>query len=426
MRERRYQLRKEAVGVVRHHPWLFRDHMSSAASVFGDGDRVRLVDGHNRVIGHGVYAAQGAIAVRVVRLGDAPPDAAWLRGRVAAALARRQTVDLRTASGSAARPDKSELSITGTDGIRLVNGESDGVPAVVADRFGDAVVVTCYAAGFDAIARYVARLLGSGALADHAATIGRATTLVLRRGHRRVPEAASDLGDPSVAPAAEAPEDAAAPRALRGALGVAHFHEDGLTFAVDLAGGQKTGAYLDLRGLRREVAAMPLAGTRVLNLFAYTGMLGRAAEAAGAASIVQVDASAQALAFARAHHVTDPARHELVVADAFAWLPQASPAVPYDLVVIDPPAMTSRAGQVPKVLAAYRTLYRAAARVVAPQGTIVAACCTSRVSRDAFRATVADALHGFQHVKDLAVEPDHPATFPQADYLKIGLWRRTS
>src|SRR5580704_3908661 len=139
MRERRYQLRKEAVGVVRHHPWLFRDHMSSAADVLADGERVRMVDGHNRVVGHGVFASSGAIAIRVVRLGDAPPDAAWLRGRVAAALARR-----------------GPLAATG-DGIRLVNGESDGIPAVVADRFGDALVVTSYAAGFDATARYVAR-----------------------------------------------------------------------------------------------------------------------------------------------------------------------------------------------------------------------------------------------------------------------------
>ncbi len=419
MRERRYQLRKEAVGVVRHHPWLFRDHMSSAADVLADGERVRMVDGHNRVVGHGVFASSGAIAIRVVRLGDTPPDAAWLRGRVAAALARR-----------------GPLAATG-DGIRLVNGESDGIPAVVADRFGDALVVTSYAAGFDATARYVARLLGShstGELAPHAATIGPATTVVVRRPHRRV-----DAADAPDAPAAaDAAADAPAhgperepdrpPRTLRGTLGLAHFREHGLTFTVDLAGGQKTGAYLDLRGMRREVAAMALAGKRVLNLFAYTGMIGRAAESAGATATVQVDASEPALAFARAHHVTDPSRHDFVVADVFDWLPAWQPARPddsYDLVVVDPPAMTSRAAQVPKVLAAYRTLYRAAARAVAPGGTIIAACCTSRVSRDAFRATVATALGSdFQLVKELPVEPDHPVTFPQADYLKIGLWLR--
>jgi len=110
--------------------------------------------------------------------------------------------------------------------------------------------------------------------------------------------------------------------------------EGDLVLAVDLAAGQKTGTYLDLRGLRREVAAAPLAGARVLNLFAYAGMLGLAAEHAGATAIVQVDASERALAFAAAHHVRAPARHTFVVADVFAWLP-AFAAEPFDLVIVD-------------------------------------------------------------------------------------------
>src|SRR6185312_3352101 len=135
-------------------------------------------------------------------------------------------------------------------------------------------------------------------------------------------------------------------RVLRGSPPeVARFTEDGLAFAVDLAAGQKTGTYLDLRGLREAVAALPLANARVLNTFAYTGMLGRAAEAAGAAEIVQVDQSERALAFAAAHHVTDPARHRFITADLFEWLPNHDGA--YDVVIIDPPSMTSRKAQVP-------------------------------------------------------------------------------
>ena len=76
MRARRYQLRKEAVGVALRHPWVFRDHLSSAASVFHDGEWLRLVDGDNRVIGHGIYDAGGAIAIRILRRGAALLDAA--------------------------------------------------------------------------------------------------------------------------------------------------------------------------------------------------------------------------------------------------------------------------------------------------------------------------------------------------------------
>jgi 23S rRNA (cytosine1962-C5)-methyltransferase len=386
VKPRRYQLTKEATAIVgRGHPWIFRDQLSSAASVFRDGDLLSLVDGANRVVAYGLFEAEGAIAIRILRRGPARPDAAWLRTQLAAALARRAPLAGRT------------------DGIRLIHGESDGLPAVVVDRFGDALVATSYAAGADAIARYAAAALGHAA----SAALGPTASVLLRPAHRR-----------------RAP--APAPRALLGAPPqIARFTEDGLAFAVDLADGQKTGAYLDLRGLRRAVATHPLAGARVLNLFAYSGMLGRAAEAAGAASITQVDASERALAFAAAQHVTDPARHRFTCADVFAWLPALDDAAGFDLVIVDPPAMTSKKAQVPGVLAAYRKLYRAAAPHVRPGGALVAACCTSRIERAAFHRVVREALgDGFTKERELAVEPDHPVGFREADYLKIAWWRR--
>lgn len=426
MRSRRYQLRKEAVGAALHHPWIFRGHLSSAAEVFRDGDLLRLVDGANRIIGYGLYEATGAIAIRMLRRGAVPPDAAWLRDRIAAAIARR-----------------AELA-TRTDAIRLVNGESDSLPAVVIDRFGDTLVVTSYATGADVLARYAARVL---ALGPPSPIVGPAHHVLLRPARLRHPPAgprggAIDAGpersDDRVPPAATIP-GAGPARVLRGAPpAVATVTEGGtedvteggtegrIAFAIDLAAGQKTGAYLDLRGLRREVAAAPLAGARVLNLFAYSGMLGRAAERAGAAQVVQVDASERALAFAAAHHVDDPARHAFITADVFAWLP-AYTGEPFDLVIVDPPAMTSKAAQVPPVLAAYRKLYRAAARLVRPGGQLVAVCCTSRIERAVFHRTVGNALGpGFAMDHEIPPEPDHPVGFPQADYLKIAWWKRAA
>src|ERR1051325_3124103 len=90
MKARRYQLRKEAVAIIeRGHPWIFREQMSSAASVLTDGEWLRLVDGANRVVGHGIYESEGAIAIRMLRTGPDRPDAAWLHGALAAALAKR-------------------------------------------------------------------------------------------------------------------------------------------------------------------------------------------------------------------------------------------------------------------------------------------------------------------------------------------------
>ncbi|MCW5805248.1 MAG: class I SAM-dependent rRNA methyltransferase [Deltaproteobacteria bacterium] len=396
-RPRRYQLRKEAVAIVeRGHPWIFREQLSSAAHVFAGGDLLRLVDGTNRVVGHGIYEAEGAIAIRIVRRGPDAPDAAWLRDRLAASLARRRPLAART------------------DAIRLVHGESDDLPAIVVDRFADTLVISSYSAGTDARARYLARYLPSlgaaptGADGD-ASVVGPATHVVLRPAHRR----------------RGAPE---APRVMRGEPpAIVRFREDDLDYAVDLAGGQKTGTYLDLRGLRRELAEMPLGGARVLNLFAYSGMLGLAAERAGAAAIVQVDASERALAFAAAHHVRDPARHRFVVADAFAWIEALAPGEHFDLIIVDPPSMTSKKAQVPNALAAYRRLYRAAAAHVAPGGAVVAACCTSRIERPVFHRTVRESLGPtFTRERELPPEADHPVAFPQADYLKIALWRRST
>jgi 23S rRNA (cytosine1962-C5)-methyltransferase len=372
---KRYQLKKDAVAIVgRGHPWLFREQMSSAASVFRDGQWLRLVDGANRVIAHGIYEATGAIAIRMLPSGDATPGAMWVRDQLARSIAKRDPLTVRTT------------------GVRLVHGESDGLPAVVVDRFGDVAVVASYSAGSDALARFVA-----SALPDR--------HVLWRPARRRLGEALPQ-------------------RALRGSPpAIAHFVEDGIDFAVDLAEGHKTGAYLDLRGLRRAIAIEPLAGKRVLNLFAYTGMLGRAAERAGAAEIVHADQSARALELARAHHVDDPAKHRFIELDLFEALPEGQ----FDLVIVDPPAMTSRRDQVPRVLAAYRRLYAAARERVAPGGALVAACCTSRIERRVFRDTVAAALgDGFALERDLPAEPDHPVGFPQADYLKIGWWRARS
>ena len=385
MTPRRYQLRKDAVAVVeRGHPWIFREQLSSAATVFRDGDWLRLVDGQNRVVGHGVFEADGAIAIRILRRGTERPDAAWWKTQLGAALARREPLVARTT------------------GIRLLHGESDGIPAVVVDRFADALVVTSYSTGTDALARFLARSLATGSQP----VVGAARDVLLRPAHRRQHE----------------PLPA---RVLRGSATVVDYVEDGMPFAVDLAAGQKTGTYLALRGLRRAIATAPLAGARVLNLFAYSGMLGRAAERAGAAALVQVDASERALAFAAAHHVDDASKHDLVTADVFEWLPQLSPAAQFELVIVDPPAMTSSMAQVPKVLAAYRKLYRHAATHVAPGGALVAACCTSRIERKLFHRTVREGLGaGFTLERELPVELDHPVGFRQADYLKIGWWRR--
>lgn len=375
----RYQLSKRALAVVASgHPWIFRGLTSSALAAFADGQWLALYDGGNQVVGHGVYAAEGAIAIRVVSRGPIRPRGRDFAARIDRALAARARLRAET------------------DGFRAIAGESDGLPAVVVDVLGPAVVAQAYAAGFDALARLaavrVARAVG-------------AAGVVVRVPTRRFGAAAG-------------------PRVVAGAVpDVVAVREGPLALAASPKAGQKTGAFLDLRGLRRWVRAAPLDGARVLNLFAYTGMIGRAAEHAGAALVTQVDRDGAALAFAAAHHVGDPARHRFVTADVFGFLPEV--VDPYDLVVVDPPSMTSRIEQVPGVLATYRRLHAAAAARVAPGGHLIVACCTSRVTRAQFRATASAAIGaGFAFAAELPPEVDHPVGFPEADYLKVLVFRR--
>jgi hypothetical protein len=142
-------------------------------------------------------------------------------------------------------------------------------------------------------------------------------------------------------------------------------------------------------------------------------MLGLAAEVAGASAIVQVDASERALAFAAAHHVLAPARHTFVVADVFAWLP-AFTAELFDLVIVDPPAMTSKATQVASVLGAYRKLYRAAALPHVRPGA-ARACRPAGSKARGVCQTVGAALGSrFSLRARDPPEPDHPVGFPQS------------
>jgi 23S rRNA (cytosine1962-C5)-methyltransferase len=445
---RRYQVKKDAAAIVESgHPWLFREQMSSAAAVFEDGDWIKLVDGTNNVIGFGIYEAEGAIAIRMLRLGGVPPNAAWVKAQLAAALAKRAALAART------------------NAIRLVNGESDGLAAVVIDRFADTIVVASYSAGADAIARYAAMVLAAAARdsisldipapdadADAAITqpieiikeidalagmtmpIAITRANVIARAPTPPPAASTDLhsflGNATNVILRPARRRRGPPQPQRVLCGTSpatvEFLEDGRHLFVDLEGGHKTGTYLDLRALRRMLAEAPLANAHVLNLFAYTGMLGRSVELAGATSITEVDQSARALQFAAEHHVADAAKHHFITADVFEWLPALVDTDQFDLVIVDPPAMASKQQQIPTVLAAYRKLYKAAARHVLPGGAVVAACCTSRVERPLFERTVREALGpGFQLERDLPPEADHPVGFAQADYLKVGIWRRT-
>ncbi|MBY0369731.1 class I SAM-dependent methyltransferase [bacterium] len=376
---RRYQLKKEgALAVKQGHPWIYRNKVSTAVETFASGQWLQLVGAQNEVLGFGIFEPEGLIAIRVLKQGDNPPDAAWVRGRIDKALKRRENLRKYT------------------DGFRAVHGENDGLPGIVVDVYNETAVLQTYAASVDRLGRYVAAYVTR--------QLGLKNTVWKFPVKRKA---------------------VAADRVLRGHMPrETSIREGQLNFSIPVGEGQKSGAFLDLRGLRKWIATQKLDGKRVLNLFAYTGTLGFAAEAAKAREIWNVDISKGALDVAKRLHAKDPSRFRWVAADIFDWFPELPREEKFDLLIVDPPMMASKITQVDGALHAYRKLYREAILHVKPKGFLVAACCTARIPRKRFEETVGSVVgERFKKVTSIAPEDDHPVGFSEGDYLKILVFR---
>ena len=354
------------------HPWVYRNHLP--AHRLQTGDWVRLVAGRAEAVG--VYDAEGQVAVRLFAR-ERIPTAADLAARVAEALALRR-----------------RLLPPETDAYRLLFGEGDFLPGLVADRYGRYLVVKTYSAGVRrAVLPGVVKALGR-------ALRPRGIALRDEEGLRPL------YGEPP-------------PPELT-------VRERGLRFVANLHAGQKTGLFLDQRENRQKVRELA-AGARVLNLFAYNGGFSVYALAGGAAFVRSVDVSAAALRDAERNVAQNgfAERHEAVVADVFEFLPRHDER--YDLVVVDPPALARKKAQRRAALRAYARLNALALARVRPGGLLATASCTAQVSPEAFREALAEAARRAgvraRIVHEAGHAPDHPLRpeFPEGRYLKFAV-----
>lgn len=363
-------------GLESGHPWVFRDKVGREAAQLHDGEWLRLMDPGGHMIGTGLYQSEGGVAIRVLRLGQRPVTVDWLKSQLDVAIRKRAPL------------------LKETDAYRVVNGESDGFPGIVVDVYGSTAVLQTYAPGVDSLGRYLA-----GQVVQR---LGLAS-LIWKAPSKRVGGGQH------------------ANRLLRGPRPfVVKFHEGELELAADLFAGQKSGTYLDLRGLRRYLAQLDLQGKRVLNLFAYTGMAGVACAEAGAREVINVDQAQASLDFGRRYHKQPQLKWEC--ADVFDWV-ASLPKGQFDLIVADPPSMASNKGQVPKALQTYHRLYSTLLDKLKPDGTLIACCCTSRISPQEFLEKVSFALRPMSRKLALPMEIDHQPAFSEADYLKVLVFR---
>jgi 23S rRNA (cytosine1962-C5)-methyltransferase len=377
------------------HPWIYAEALEPSAVLQRGqpGQVVEVEDAQGRFVARGRLDPTSPIAVRVWTLRpDEPLDDALVEARVAQALDLRRGLGLGT--------DPAEL-----DAYRLLNGEGDRLPGVVADRYGPVVVLKLDGAtplpALPAVVRALATSLGPAGV----------TSLFLRGGDEKT-EGRVLHGDE---PAEE--------------LTV---REHGARFAVDVRRGQKTGLFLDQRDNRQRVARLS-AGASVLNLFCYTGGFSVAAALGGARHTTSVDQAQPALAAAARTFTLnglDLRDHALVRADVFTYLTElATASRRFDIVVCDPPSFAPNERSLRRALRAYAELNRLAAGVVAPGGLLATASCSSHVRDEAFLETVSAGLGQTRRaarVVGMFGQPaDHPTppAFPEGRYLKLALIR---
>jgi 23S rRNA (cytosine1962-C5)-methyltransferase len=376
------------------HPWVYREVLGPRPIMPEPGTSIDLIDPDGEFVGRGLYDADSAIAVRVfVRNPDVLIDGKLVRERVKAAIGLRRRV----------------LDLDKLGNVRLVNGESDGLPGIVVERYGEYLVAQLYSFA-------VSNLRDDLYDALQAELAPRA--IYEQRRYRSL--------------AGEAPRQAGADLVRGSAAPVeVEIVENDLTFVVDVTAPLSTGLFADLREGRRAVRHWA-AGRRVLNLFSYTGAISVYAQAGGAAEVCAIDVAAKAHARARRNFAAsgfDPEKPEHIVGDVFKVLARfVERGRTFDLVVVDPPAFASAAARGGKPWSAmrdYSELITAALDVTAPGGLLVAASSTHKMTADEFERAIADGAMGagtrLQIIDRRPLPPDFPTVpgFPEANYLKF-------
>jgi 23S rRNA (cytosine1962-C5)-methyltransferase len=362
------------------HPWIFSGAIKERPAKVGDGAIVAVTDNEGEVLGLGHYAPQSTLICRLFSFGKDEPavNAAYWEAKLAQALAYRRAM----------------LDLSGTTGYRLVHAEGDSLPGVVIDIYGDAASVQLRTVGTahlsDAIQGFLQRALS----VQH---------MYLRTETKEEGEGRWVLGQEQER----------------------MFQENGLSFYVDIATGQKTGFFLDQRDNRALLKSMAR-GRRVLNAFSYSGAFSVYAIAGGAAAVDSVDISAAAADLATRNmtlNFGEQPSHRAIKADVFKFL-QEMEAGAYDLIVLDPPAFTKHISTVQKAARGYKEINLKAMQKIAPGGLLFTYSCSQHISTDLFRKIVfgaaADAGREVRIVHQMSQAPDHPISIyhPEGEYLK--------
>ncbi|MCY7370657.1 MAG: class I SAM-dependent methyltransferase [Polaromonas sp.] len=373
--------------LLRRHPWVFDGAIARGSA--DPGETVRVESHNGEFLAWAAFSPSSKIRARAWSFTEAERiDVPFFAARIAVALAARQLFDIRS------------------DGLRLIHSESDGLPGLVVDRYGDTLVAQFTSCGSE---RW------KSVIAD---------ALLAQTGLSRLFE----RSDASVR-ALEGLPDVTGWLAGSGDTAIT-IREHDWKLGLDIASGHKTGFYLDQRDSRARFAAYARHRRfeRVLNCFCYTGGFSVAALSGGAAQVLSIDSSAPALAKGAANVALngfDAARASWLDADVNASLRRfRQDGRAFDAIVLDPPKFAPTVAHAERAARAYKDLNRLALSVLEPGGVLFTYSCSGGIGADLFHKIVAssgaDAGVDAFIVERMGGAPDHPMTiaFPEGEYLK--------
>jgi 23S rRNA (cytosine1962-C5)-methyltransferase len=371
-----------------NHPWVYAESIKTQNREGATGELAVIYDKRDRFMAVGMYEAESPIRLRILHVGKPMTiDRDWWLENARACLAKRE--------GSILQP--------GTDGARVIQGESEGFPGLVADQYADTLVVKIYATSW--LARW-----------EETESVLRevfAPKYLVLRMSRNVAVSADKYGI-AEGFCGEPGEE------------VVVFSENELRFESAVLKGQKTGFFLDQRDNRARVEELAK-GRDVLNVFSFSGGFSLYAARGGASSVTDLDISVHALESAARNfslnsnnsQIAKVKRHA-IQADAFKWMDEAREN--YDLIITDPPTLAKRESERAGAIRAYQHLNAAAISRLRTSGILVAASCSAHVSSDDFFRTIQETAQAsgrsWRELWRSGHAADHPAVFREAEYLK--------
>ena len=374
--------------VYSRHPWVFRSDIERTEGPAEPGDIVTVRSSKGRYLAKAFYNPNSQIALRIMSWQDEPIDRDLIFRRVHEAIEYRKAfADLRS--------------------CRLIFAESDRLPALIADSFGNTIVIQCLSLGMerfkqDVVDALIYELHPEGIWERNDVPVRKLEGMEMMTGllYGEVPDRVE-------------------------------MSENGIRFLVDVKNGQKTGFFLDQKENRAAIAPF-VKGKSVLDCFTHTGSFALHAAHFGAREVTGVDISEYACSFAAENaclnHLENRVR--FVSANAFDLLAEQSRnKVQYDVIILDPPAFTKTRSAIENALRGYKEINLRAMKMIRPGGYLISCSCSQHVLPDMFQKMILDSANDakvtLRQVEFRTQGRDHPIlpAAPETQYLKCGIYQ---